>query len=196
METGFRIDGMRKSSDSISDEDSKEVLGDEGAAKEQSRTLVRPAFFVGLIFLGVNFLVIGMMTGKFLRQPSFDEVVVSKPAELRSLPIEEDTESQDSRVFPRQQAILIFYRMDTIDQTSVVESGFFEPRLIFEALDDEELADLVDREGVSIVIDGRVGEIRHEDGRFVPLPVGEEIQEAVLQLLEEKPAELDPASII
>ena len=187
---------MRKSSDSISDEDSKEVLGDEGAAKEQSRTLVRPAFFVGLIFLGVNFLVIGMMTGKFLRQPSFDEVVVSKPAELRLLPIEEDTESQDSRVSPRQQAILIFYRMDTIDQTSVVESGFFEPRLIFEALDDEELADLVDREGVSIVIDGRVGEIRHEDGRFVPLPVGEEIQEAVLQLLEEKPAELDPASII
>jgi len=187
---------MRKSSDSISDEDSKEVLGDEGAAKEQSRTLVRPAFFVGLIFLGVNFLVIGMMTGKFLRQPSFDEVVVSKPAELRSLPIEEDTESQDSRVSPRQQAILIFYRMDTIDQTSVVESGFFEPRLIFEALDDEELADLVDREGVSIVIDGRVGEIRHEDGRFVPLPVGEEIQEAILQLLEEKPAELDPASII
>ena len=119
------IEGMRKSSDEITDVPSEEGSLEGSVSRHQQTTLIRPAFFLALIALAVIFVVIGMMTRNFSRERDEDEQAVSKAVEI--IPKEEEPEPSPEQTALRQPAIVIFYQVDSIDRESITESGFLIP---------------------------------------------------------------------
>lgn len=80
------------------------------------------------------------------------------------------------------QTIIILFDLEESQVASVKESGFFEEKHLYTTDSEEELSQWIELDGDSIIIDGAAGEIRHEDGRQVPLP-SSGVSEAVLDLL-------------
>lgn len=82
------------------------------------------------------------------------------------------------------QTILVLFELSEEQREALHESGYFEPSLIEVASDEVSLSHLVAREGESLIIDGREGELRREDGACFPLPSSNsELADAVLDLL-------------
>lgn len=82
------------------------------------------------------------------------------------------------------QTILVLFELAEEQQAALRESGYFEPALLQVAVDESAVAELVARDGDSLVIDGREGELRREDGARVGLPLeNSELADAVLDLL-------------
>lgn len=79
---------------------------------------------------------------------------------------------------------IILFDLDETQQAAVVESGYFDEKHLHIATAEDEVSDWIARDGETIVIDGAAGEIRHEDGRQLPMPSSEaEIADIIADLL-------------
>lgn len=100
----------------------------------------------------------------------------------RSIAPEQMRGASPAEVAP--QTILVLFELAEDQQAALRESGYFEPALLQVAVDEAALGEIVARDGESLVIDGRAGELRREDGASAGLPAESgELADAVLELL-------------
>ncbi|WP_411846139.1 hypothetical protein AAFN60_00080 [Roseibacillus persicicus] len=103
---------------------------------------------------------------------------------LKPDPAGEAEQMRGKTTGPSSFTAIILFDLDESQTKAVMESGYFDSAHLHPVTTEAELMDWISREGQSIVVNGATGEIRHEDGRQVPMPAKEsDIADVVAELL-------------